>query len=109
MLSWLAGAYGLQLVARGTGGLVRHRRFSRQEPRMVHEVRSGLVLVRGRVVAEGADRVEASLSWTPCVLAQSRIADLEGTIVARMSCAPFAIFDSTGRARVLPEHGRVEL
>jgi hypothetical protein len=109
MLSWFAGAYGLQLVARGTVDLVRDRRISRHAPQLVRDARSGLVLIRGRVVAEGAERVEAPLSGTPCVLALSRIADLEGTIVARTSCASFAIEDGTGRARVLPEQGHVEL
>jgi hypothetical protein len=108
-ISWLAGAYGLQLISRGTADLVRDRRLSRHAPVRITDARAGLVLVRGRVVPEGGKLVDAPLSGTPCVLAQSRIADLEGTIVQRTAGVSFAIDDGTGRARVLPEAGPLAL
>ncbi|HJZ85859.1 MAG TPA: hypothetical protein VKN99_11845 [Polyangia bacterium] len=108
-VSWLAGAYGVQCLVRGTADLVRDRRISRHEPTPIQKVRGGLLLVRGRVRAEGGTLQEAPLSGTPCVLAFSRIADLEGTIVARASGVSFAVEDATGRARVLVEEGLCEV
>jgi hypothetical protein len=108
-VSWLASAYGLQLLVRGMSDLVRDRRISRHAAQRPGEVGRGLVLVRGRVRAEGEVLLEAPLSGTPCVLAQSRIADLEGTIVERTTGVTFAIEDATGRARVQPADGPCEL
>src|SRR2546429_2883328 len=108
-MSWLAGAYGVQCLVRGTTDLVRERRLSRHEPTPIRDVRSGLVLVRGKVRAEGGALQEAPLSGTPCLLVHSRIADLEGTIVSRTMGVPFAVEDATGRARVLSEDRLAEV
>ena len=67
------------------------------------------MLVRGRVRAEGETLGEAPLSGTPCLVVHSRIADLEGTIVARTTGVSFAIEDASGRARVLVEEGLAEV
>jgi hypothetical protein len=96
-------------VARGAVDLVRERRIARHEPTPIRDVETGLHLLRGRVVAEGGAMLEAPLSGTPCVLAHSRIADLEGTIVQRTTSAAFAIEDASGRARIIAEEGSAQL
>jgi hypothetical protein len=108
-VGWLAGAYGLQLVARGAADLVRDRQLGRRRKAKVADHPQGVVRLHGRVLAASDRLCEAPLSGTPCVLAHSLVGDIEGAIVERTTQVPFLLDDGTGTATVIAAPPHVEV